>query len=241
MSVIKAFAESGFAAGVKLALAGKKITADELAALATAGSTDECCVAVDICGVDVNAADAAGWPAAVLAAKAGKYDTALTFFERGAKPDLAGPDGTTALHYAAQGGNTELVKALVLFGASKLPEASATTADKAAAKEAEKKRPAPEKLEAMAAKFKALGNKVFAEGEFVKAAKLYSAAITHAPETHVFFSNRSACAFNGKVYPRSFGDASRCVNLAPAWAKGYFRKGSCLQQMELEAEALKVR
>eukprot|EP01063_Lacrimia_lanifica_P017863 TRINITY_DN2484_c0_g1_i2.p1 TRINITY_DN2484_c0_g1~~TRINITY_DN2484_c0_g1_i2.p1 ORF type:complete len:279 (+),score=82.49 TRINITY_DN2484_c0_g1_i2:42-878(+) len=242
-SIDAALLMGGFEAAFGLVESGQKGTAEGLCALAAAGKTVECCLLIDLQEISVDAKDGQGVPAAVLAAKAGHFDTAMAFYERGADANACGPDGLTSLCVAAEAGHTETVKALVLFGAKDAEgkAASAVPASKKQiVKEINRAVPAADKLAAMSEKFKAQGNKVFGQSEFAKATKLYSAAVSHQPKNHVPFSNRSACLFNNQKYLEAFSDACRCVNLNPKWAKGYFRKGSCLHMLKQPAAALQV-
>ncbi|MEQ2170465.1 hypothetical protein GOODEAATRI_000547, partial [Goodea atripinnis] len=52
------------------------------------------------------------------------------------------------------------------------------------------------------------------------------------PLYHRFFGNRSYCYYCLEQYPQALGDAERSIELAPEWAKGYFRKGRALIGMK---------
>src|SRR5688572_22099206 len=64
-----------------------------------------------------SAAVAAG-PTLLDAAEAGDRATALKLLAQKANPNAAGPDGTTAIMYAAHNGDLELVQALIKAGAN---------------------------------------------------------------------------------------------------------------------------
>ena len=88
---------------------------------------------------------------------------------------------------------------------------------------------------------KAKGNVLFGQERFSEAAEEYSAAIALTPENHVLFANRAAC-YVSKPLDRgeeALVDATRCVELAPWWAKGYYRKAQaqCLLKRYADAEA----
>lgn len=56
------------------------------------------------------------------------------------------------------------------------------------------------------------------------------------------YSNRCAAllAQNSDSFPAALSDAEACVALDPSWAKGYFRKGSALKQLDRLEEAREV-
>eukprot|EP01062_Namystynia_karyoxenos_P064187 TRINITY_DN5708_c0_g2_i1.p1 TRINITY_DN5708_c0_g2~~TRINITY_DN5708_c0_g2_i1.p1 ORF type:complete len:309 (+),score=82.50 TRINITY_DN5708_c0_g2_i1:83-1009(+) len=228
-----------------IAAAGPKVEAPgELMALAArSGSGEACAVAADFFGAPI---DGSGGEPPLLAA-AGAAGDALTFLlERGADPNTKGADGVTALHIAAGRKAVDDVKTLVLYGAVPAPCAKGQTpqdlagGDAALGKELARGRPAPDKAEAMAARFKQQGNKVFAEGEFVKGAKFYTLAIAYDSKNHVLFSNRSACYYNQRKLLRALCDAMHCIRLKPDWAKGYFRKGATLVLLQEYEEAMRT-
>ena len=249
MSISEIFQGAGqFNDGVQALFAGEvKATEEDLCRCAERGLTEACSLIVDVGGVGVDAKNADGWPAAVLAAKNGHVATAVALFERGAGADLAGPDGTTALHHAAAQDHTDLVKALVLFGAKDVSDKDGTPASKKAPanskqliREIAKVAPAGDKRKALAERFKLEGNKAFEKKENVKAVKFYTVAISHGAENFKFFSNRSAANFNGMKFEQALADGARCVAMDASWPRGYFRKGSSLAQLGLKEEALKV-
>jgi ankyrin repeat protein len=192
-------------------------------------------------GIPVDITDLHGGTALFTALFVKKSDVVQFLLEHGADPQATiGGDLSTPLHIAVEHGDVADVKLLLAFGAN--PAALNNDKDtpvslaeqlvekrpelRTALKELTKVSPTPEKRAEDAARFKAHGNKVFAEGENVKAAKFYSLAIQLERSNHVFFSNRAACYFNLKQYPQALYDACRCIQLAPKWPKGYFRKGA---------------
>eukprot|EP01060_Flectonema_neradi_P006454 TRINITY_DN14364_c0_g1_i1.p1 TRINITY_DN14364_c0_g1~~TRINITY_DN14364_c0_g1_i1.p1 ORF type:complete len:303 (+),score=72.89 TRINITY_DN14364_c0_g1_i1:96-1004(+) len=200
------------------------------------------CYAVDKLGTCPNSLSTEGRPAVVAAAKAGKTEILTSLLERGADPKKADPEGNTAAHVAAELKNAEALKTLALFkSGNPANKAGKTPTDiSPLAKDLTKAQPEGEKAEAMALKFKAQGNKVFAAGEYVKASKLYTIAIAYSPNSHVFYSNRSACHFNLKRFDAALTDATRAVSIDSKWTKGYFRLGSSLAAMGLSYQAMEV-
>lgn len=83
------------------------------------------------------------------------------------------------------------------------------------------------KSRAMALKQK--GNSYFSIGDIDQAIGYYSEAIGEDSGNHKIFSNRALCFSKTHDFTRMFEDATRCIELAPNWAKGYFRKGKALE------------
>lgn len=75
---------------------------------------------------------------------------------------------------------------------------------------------------------RAAGNKAFGEGDFVGAFKHYTRAIALDGTNYVLYSNRSGAACILGDAHTALGDAQRCVDIAPQWAKGYGRLGKAL-------------
>ena len=84
---------------------------------------------------------------------------------------------------------------------------------------------------------KVAGDK-FKEGKYTMACKMYTDAIRLSPSSHTLYSNRSAVYTAAREYIRAFEDACKCIDLAPAWAKGYARKGAALHGMDRWGEAI---
>jgi len=72
------------------------------------------------------------------------------------------------------------------------------------------------------------GNAAFSAGDFANAVKHFSLAIRLDPKSHIFYSNRSAAYASLGQGARALDDAEKCLSLAPAWAKGFSRKGAAL-------------
>eukprot|EP01006_Ploeotia_vitrea_P060039 TRINITY_DN75198_c0_g1_i1.p2 TRINITY_DN75198_c0_g1~~TRINITY_DN75198_c0_g1_i1.p2 ORF type:complete len:408 (+),score=59.07 TRINITY_DN75198_c0_g1_i1:55-1278(+) len=176
-----------------------------------------------------------------------KLDITTFLLERGANPNHAARGGATPLHILCElGDNAEICKQLLGFGASiDIKDAEGNTALQIAEekkrtlilKEFKRKQAGQydyndTKREAQMTKFKTQGNKVFAAGEYAKAAKFYTLAIQYNRNNHVLFSNRSATFYNSRRYKQALADGCHCVKLNPKWPKGYFRKGACLVALE---------
>jgi L1 cell adhesion molecule like protein len=95
--------------------------------------------------------------------------------------------------------------------------------------------PTPEQL---ALKAKNAANKAFAAGEFKSALELFTEAINHTPDAAVLYSNRSAVNVKLSLLPAALDDANKCVELDPAFLKGYSRQGHALQLMGKFPEAI---
>jgi len=97
---------------------------------------------------------------------------------------------------------------------------------------------------AMAAEFKAEGNKAVGEDRFDDAITAYTKAIELDSTDKIFYSNRSAAHLSNKDAVSAVSDAERVIELAPEWVKGYSRKGAALhvlQQYDAAIKTLKVR
>ena len=91
---------------------------------------------------------------------------------------------------------------------------------------------------------KAKGNVLVGQERFSEAAEEYSAAIALTPENHVLYANRAAC-YVSKALDRgeeALVDATRCVELAPWWAKGWARKAQaqCLLKQYLIPQVVSI-
>ncbi|KAM4599770.1 uncharacterized protein V3H82_008077 [Fundulus diaphanus] len=84
------------------------------------------------------------------------------------------------------------------------------------------------------------GIKLVQEGQYAQAVCMFTEAIKYDPKDYRFFGNRSYCYYCLEQYPQALGDAERSIELAPEWAKGYFRKGRALIGMKYYSEAEKA-
>ena len=118
---------------------------------------------------------------------------------------------------------------------------AATISQSSGANASEEKR---KKDIAMAAEFKAKGNKAHEEKRFNDAIAAYTKAIELDSTDKIFYSNRSAAHLSNKDAVSALSDAERVIELAPEWVKGYGRKGAALrvlQQYDAAIKTLKVR
>mmetsp|Transcript_145043 Transcript_145043/g.251844 ORF Transcript_145043/g.251844 Transcript_145043/m.251844 type:complete len:615 (-) Transcript_145043:66-1910(-) len=76
-----------------------------------------------------------------------------------------------------------------------------------------------------AAEAKKKGNDAFTAKNYKEAIKHFTEAISHDPNDHVFYSNRSACYASLEDYEKALSDGEKCVELKPDWHKGYARRG----------------
>jgi len=73
------------------------------------------------------------------------------------------------------------------------------------------------------------GNTCYSIGDIDQAIAFYSEAIDEDNENYRIFSNRAMCFGKMKDFTRMLEDATRCIELAPNWAKGYLRRGNALE------------
>ncbi|XP_047325288.1 hsp70-Hsp90 organizing protein 3-like [Impatiens glandulifera] len=90
----------------------------------------------------------------------------------------------------------------------------------------------------MADEAKAKGNAAFSAGNYTEAIRHFSEAITHAPDNHVLYSNRSAAYASLGQYSDALTDAEKTVELKPDWSKGYSRLGAAYSGLNRYDEAV---
>lgn len=78
---------------------------------------------------------------------------------------------------------------------------------------------------------KELGNQAFKDMKFPEAVQHYTEALRRGPpsvnpEAHKLYSNLAASYTKLVAYPEGLKAADKCIELAPAFAKGYSRKGT---------------
>jgi len=89
-----------------------------------------------------------------------------------------------------------------------------------------------------AATLKDEGNAKFKVGEYQAAIDAYTRSLDLDPEQHLCYSNRSAAYLKlGGSAEEALGDAEKCVEIAPKWAKGYNRQAAALQELKRWDEA----
>eukprot|EP00335_Anophryoides_haemophila_P000124 CAMPEP_0204821160 /NCGR_PEP_ID=MMETSP1018-20131115/4130_1 /ASSEMBLY_ACC=CAM_ASM_000518 /TAXON_ID=46462 /ORGANISM="Anophryoides haemophila, Strain AH6" /LENGTH=101 /DNA_ID=CAMNT_0051921483 /DNA_START=17 /DNA_END=322 /DNA_ORIENTATION=+ len=76
-----------------------------------------------------------------------------------------------------------------------------------------------------ALEFKNLGNVAFREKRFEEAVENYSQAISHAPNDHILYSNRSGSYASLEDFENALKDASKAIEIKPDYVRGYVRKG----------------
>ncbi len=94
-------------------------------------------------------------------------------------------------------------------------------------------------MEDLVAKLKEEGNKLFKEGNFIKAHEKYSEALKHDPGNSIIYSNRSLTSTKLKNFDFALSDALECIRLNSQWSKGYLRKAVALYGLGRHDEVLK--
>lgn len=76
------------------------------------------------------------------------------------------------------------------------------------------------------------GNQAFRASDFLQAAVFYTEAINRCEDLHLAWANRAQCFLKTGQPEKGLQDATKCTELAPDYAKGWFRKGMALHAME---------
>lgn len=85
------------------------------------------------------------------------------------------------------------------------------------------------------------GNAHLASGEYVKALRSYTEAIQLCKgRDQTLFSNRAYGFTKLEQYARAIMDADAAINLAPRWAKGYYRRAEAFRLSGLPVQALQA-
>lgn len=82
------------------------------------------------------------------------------------------------------------------------------------------------------------GNEAFRANDFLQAACHYTEAIQLCPDLHLVWANRAQCFLHTGQPEKAWEDAARCTELAPDYAKGWFRKGMALHALKRYGEAI---
>ena len=96
------------------------------------------------------------------------------------------------------------------------------------------------KKNSIAAKHKERGNTFYGQKKYRNAQQEYAEAIKHCLRDHALFSNRSACYIELNQFTAALSDGTRCIQLKPDWAKGYYRAGLALFKLGRVEEAAGV-
>jgi tetratricopeptide (TPR) repeat protein len=85
--------------------------------------------------------------------------------------------------------------------------------------------------------YKNKGNDEFKKGNHGKAIEYYTYATEMDPNNHIYFTNRSFAYYKMGENEKSHRDADKSVKKNPQWAKGYYRAGMALMELNRAAEA----
>merc|ERR1712083_1266375 len=84
------------------------------------------------------------------------------------------------------------------------------------------------------------GNVAFRASDFLQAAVIFTEAIEICDDVHELWANRAQCFLKTGQPERALQDATRCTELAPQYAKGWFRKGMALHATRKYAAAIQA-
>lgn len=82
------------------------------------------------------------------------------------------------------------------------------------------------------------GNTLFKEGRYAEARDKYTEALKYDPSNAVIYSNRSAAHSKLQNYELALGDALKCIECKPQWAKGFVRKFIALEALHRYDEVM---
>lgn len=88
-----------------------------------------------------------------------------------------------------------------------------------------------------AIQWKDKGNEEFKKGNHAAAIEYYTYATEMDPNNAIFFTNRSTAYFKMQKFDKSLRDAEKSVKKDPSWAKGYYRMGMALMELNEPAQA----
>jgi len=98
--------------------------------------------------------------------------------------------------------------------------------------------PMSEENRARAEVKRAEGNEAFKASDYLQAAVYYTEATQICPDLHLAWANRAQCFLKTGQAEKALEDSVKCTELAPDYAKGWFRKGMALHSMERFAAAI---
>lgn len=84
------------------------------------------------------------------------------------------------------------------------------------------------------------GNQAYLQGDFERAAVMYSRGLEVEPKNAILLSNRAAALIALHRGEEALQDASRAIESDPGYYKAYFRKADALRSVDRIAEALEV-
>lgn len=90
----------------------------------------------------------------------------------------------------------------------------------------------PEESKIRAEEKRLEGNEAFRSSDYLQAAVYYTEAINHDPTLYLPYANRAQCFLKTGQPEKGLDDAIKCIELAPGYAKGWFRKGMALHAVE---------
>ena len=82
------------------------------------------------------------------------------------------------------------------------------------------------------------GNDCIKQKNYTQAIEFYTKALGTDPSSHAVYSNRSLAYSNVGDFEKSLQDATKCLDLAPTFARGYFRKAVALSGLMKYEEAM---
>jgi len=82
------------------------------------------------------------------------------------------------------------------------------------------------------------GNEMFRANDFMQAAMQYTEALQLDPTASAIWANRSVCWLKLGDHVKALDDATKCTEVDPANAKGWFRRGMALHAQERYPEAI---
>ena len=82
------------------------------------------------------------------------------------------------------------------------------------------------------------GNALIKEGQYEHAVNCYTTALKSDPSNHTILSNRSLAYFKLGKFKEALDDANKCINVAPKFGRGYLRKATVLNSLNMESDAM---
>lgn len=82
------------------------------------------------------------------------------------------------------------------------------------------------------------GNNAFRNSDFMQATAFYSQAVELDPSLHTVWANRAQCWLKLGNHDKALADATRCTEIKPDYAKGWFRKGISLHAVGRYTQAI---